>query len=201
VKYDKSRKNPSRKTPQRIIKLFLNQYRQTSRPNFFLSLKFYLQIAKPKQNIPHGNFGSPSHRCPSNNTGQSLPFSRIFYASQQNLRRYNEIARRYSNSEIEKINEIDQRSDVITVQARKLGFWIIGASNYWLIPDASVLPPWKTHKKYIINRENKNYEGGAKSDRLDQVQNHRKWIEDWAKQNKVPIFDSIAEAAKFLSNK
>lgn len=102
---------------------------------------------------------------------------------------------------IEKINEIDQRSDVITVQAKKLGFWIIGASNYWLVPDASVLPPWRTHKKYIANRENKNYEGGAKLDRLDQVQKHRKWIEEWAKQNKVPIFDSVAEAAKFLSNK
>lgn len=102
---------------------------------------------------------------------------------------------------IEKINEIDQRSDVITMQAKKLGFWIIGASNYWLIPDASVLPPWETHKKYIASRENKNYEGGAKSDRLDQVQKHRKWIEEWAKQNKVPIFDSVAEAAKFLANK
>src|SRR3989339_1217146 len=39
------------------------------------------------------------------------------------------------------IDEIDQRCDVITVQAKKLGFWIMGASNYWLKPDAIVIPP------------------------------------------------------------
>ena len=27
------------------------------------------------------------------------------------------------------VDEIDQRSDVITAQAKKLGFWIMGASN------------------------------------------------------------------------
>ena len=102
---------------------------------------------------------------------------------------------------IERITEIDQQSDIITMQAKKLGFWIMGASNNWLVPDASVLPPWETHKKYIENRENNDYDGGAKSDRLEQVQGHRKWIEEWAKQNNVPIFESVDEATEFLSNK
>lgn len=98
------------------------------------------------------------------------------------------------------INEVDQRSDAITVQAKKLGFWVIGASNYWLVPDASVLPDWETHKRYIEFREKNNYDGGATSDRLDQVLGHRKWIEKWAKQNNVPIFPSVQEAADYLSS-
>ncbi|MBI3984080.1 hypothetical protein HY346_02160, partial [Candidatus Microgenomates bacterium] len=38
------------------------------------------------------------------------------------------------------IIEIERRSDVITVQAKKLGFWIIGSDNYDLVPDAIVIP-------------------------------------------------------------
>lgn len=99
----------------------------------------------------------------------------------------------------EAIDEIDQRSDVITVQAKKLGFWIIGASNFWLKPDAIVLPHWSTHKKYIMDREKNNYDGGAKSDRLGQVLGHRKWIRQWAKKG-VPVFNSVAEATNYLAS-
>ncbi|KKR23322.1 MAG: hypothetical protein UT53_C0024G0005 [Candidatus Yanofskybacteria bacterium GW2011_GWD2_39_48] len=97
------------------------------------------------------------------------------------------------------IDEIDQRSDIITVEAKKLGFWIMGASNNWLKPDAIVLPNWKTHKKYIKYRETHNYDGGAKSDRLQQVLDHRKQISRWKKQG-VPNFKSIEEATEYLSN-
>lgn len=96
------------------------------------------------------------------------------------------------------IDEIDQRSDIITIQAKKLGFWIIGASNNFLRPDAIVLPHWSTHKRYIINREKENYDGGATSDRLGQVLRHRRWIRRWVKKG-TPCFKSINEAADFLA--
>lgn len=97
------------------------------------------------------------------------------------------------------IDEIDQRCDVITVQAKKLGFWIMGASNNWLRPDAIVLPNWSTHKKYIRLREQNNYDGGAKSDKLSQVLNHRRWIRRWVKEG-VPEFKSIEEATQYLAS-
>lgn len=96
------------------------------------------------------------------------------------------------------ITEIDQRSDIITIQAKKLGFWIIGASNNFLKPDAIVLPHWSTHKRYILQRESKNYDGGATSDRLGQVLGHRRWIRKWVKQG-VPCFKSVKEATDFLA--
>jgi hypothetical protein len=98
------------------------------------------------------------------------------------------------------IDEIDQRSDIITVQAKKLGFWIVGASNNWLPPDAIVIPDWETHKSYINSREKGNYDGGATSDHLKQVMNHREWILKWAEKG-VPKFESMQDAAKFLENK
>ena len=99
---------------------------------------------------------------------------------------------------LETMDEIDQRSDIITSQAKKLGFWIMGASNNWLKPDAIVLPHWSTHKKYIRIRETTNYDGGATSDRLGQVLGHRKWIKRWAKKG-VPVFKTVADAATYLS--
>ena len=80
---------------------------------------------------------------------------------------------------LETINRVDQRSDVITMEAKTQGFWIMGASNYWLKPDAIVIPDWETHKAYIAHRENNNYDGGAKSDALGQVQSHIAVIKKW----------------------
>ncbi len=97
------------------------------------------------------------------------------------------------------IDEIDQRSDVITMMAKKLGFWIMGASNNWLKPDAVVLPHWSTHVRYIKTRERENYDGGATSDRLGQVLGHRKWIKQWTKKG-VPAFKSVQEATDYLSS-
>ena len=100
---------------------------------------------------------------------------------------------------LETIDEIDQKSDIITVQAKKLGFWIMGASNNWLKPDAIVLPDWRTHKKYIKTREITAYDGGATSNKLTQVLGHRKWIRQWVKKG-VPVFKSVKEAADHLAS-
>lgn len=97
-------------------------------------------------------------------------------------------------------DEVDQKSDIITMQAKKLGFWILGASNFWLPPDAIVLPHWSTHKKYIKARETNNYDGGATSDRFGQVLHHRQRIRKW-KRSGVPEFKSIAEATECLTKR
>jgi len=90
------------------------------------------------------------------------------------------------------IEKIDRRSDVITSEAKDMGFWIIGASNNWLKPDAIVLPHWSTHKKYIASR------GEATPNMFKMVLNHRKCIRKWTKQG-VPSFTSVREATDFLA--
>lgn len=100
--------------------------------------------------------------------------------------------------DFETVQEMNNRSDVITQQAKKMGFWIIGSSNNFLKPDAIVLPPWRTHVKYITTREHGNYDGGATSHDLQGVLNHRRWIRKWKKHG-VPCFTSIDEAASYLA--
>ena len=100
--------------------------------------------------------------------------------------------------EVEIINAIDARCDVITQEAKKLGLWVVGASNYWLKPDAIVIPDWETHKEWIADREKNHYDGGATSDRLDQVETHRNWILEWEKQG-VPKSHTVQEADAYLS--
>ena len=97
----------------------------------------------------------------------------------------------------EDIEVIDQRSDIITQQAKMLGFWIIGASVRWLKPDALVLPDWETHKKYIKHREENGYDGGAKSDALDGVLYHRDLLQKLFPD--VPVFQSVDEAVAALT--
>lgn len=98
------------------------------------------------------------------------------------------------NQGLDVIFKVDQRCDIITSQAREMGFWIIGASNYWLIPDAIVLPDWRINKKYIIEREKNNYDGGARSSDFEQVKNHRKFLKSYARKNNIPVHKSIEEA-------
>lgn len=102
--------------------------------------------------------------------------------------------------EIPIIDEIDQRSDVITVEAKKLGFWIMGASNNWLKPDAVVIPDWDTHMKYISTRENTNYDGGLTSENVERVKSSRIWMSRWEKEG-TPIFKSVEEAVNYLVDK
>jgi len=100
---------------------------------------------------------------------------------------------------IEAINRIDQRSDVVTMEAMLQGFWIIGASNYWLKPDAIVIPDRDTHISYIKHRQENNYDGGATVDALEQVWGHIEVIERWHTEHDVPQFQSIEEAVKNLT--
>jgi hypothetical protein len=99
----------------------------------------------------------------------------------------------------EMIEDVEQKCDMITQEAKKLGFWMLGSANNWLKPDAIVIPNWRTHVKFIKIRE-KNYDGGAKSDpnALEQVKRHRKWIMSWTKKG-VPKFGSIEEAIRHLT--
>lgn len=110
------------------------------------------------------------------------------------------------------LREVDMRSDVITHQAKKLGFWVMGASNLWLTPDAIVLPDWEQHKQYIASREQGNYDGGATTGKLQQVIEHRERIRQHAETevadfrrlttdtSAVPTFRSVAEAAEYLAS-
>ena len=100
----------------------------------------------------------------------------------------------------EVIAEVDARSDVITQEAKRLGLWIMGASNNWLKPDAVVLPPLKTNIEYIKKRQEGNYDGGLKTDQLDQLKAHRKEIKKMAKNKKVPIFESIEAATSYIKD-
>lgn len=96
------------------------------------------------------------------------------------------------------IKEVDARSDAITQEAKKLGLWIMGASNNWLVPDAVVLPPWETNIAYIKNRQENNYDGGLTTDQLDQLKAHREEIQEMAKNKSVPIFESVNAATSYI---
>ena len=93
---------------------------------------------------------------------------------------------------------IDSRCDVVTQEAKKLGFWIVGASNSWLKPDAIVIPDRATHIAWIKAREENDYDGGATSDRFHQVESHIAWILKWEEQG-VPKFESVQAAAEYLA--
>lgn len=99
----------------------------------------------------------------------------------------------------EEIDIIERRADVITEQAKKLGFWIIGASSVNIIPDAIVIPDFKTHLCYIQYREQNNYDGGITSENLDKIKKNRAYYSRFKKDG-VPIFKSVDEAVSFLEN-
>lgn len=97
-------------------------------------------------------------------------------------------------------DRIDQRSDVVTMEAMWQGFWIMGASCSWLKPNAIVIPDWDEHKRLIKHREENDYDGGVTSESLWQVEGHRyKIIEKWHIQDDVPLFKTIEEAVNFLT--
>lgn len=96
------------------------------------------------------------------------------------------------------IDEVDKKSDVITLQAKKLGLWIIGASFFGVKPDAMVIPNWKKHQKYIIEREKYHYDGGATGKDLKKMFRYRKFLRKYALKNKIPVFKTVAEATEYL---
>lgn len=102
------------------------------------------------------------------------------------------------NAKLEDVYEINRRSDIITYQAKKLGFWVIGSSNESLKPDAIVILPWETQLEYIKKRESKDYDGGATTADIESVRNHRHTVSLWQDKG-VPSFESIDEAVNFLT--
>lgn len=97
--------------------------------------------------------------------------------------------------------ETNNNCDLVTEHAKKQGFWVIGASNSWLKPDAIVLPDWKTHLGYIEKRQSDsvNFDGGATLSDIDGLKGHIKWIKDKWSEEEVPYFTSIEDAVKFLA--
>ncbi len=102
---------------------------------------------------------------------------------------------------LEYCDEVDSQSDIITMHAKKLGFWVVGASCFWLPPDALVIPDWDTHVSWIKKREETNYDGGAKSDEqaLKQVKGHIEWASK--KFSDSPKFSNMQEAVDYLVGK
>jgi hypothetical protein len=102
------------------------------------------------------------------------------------------------------IDELDERCDEVTKQAKQLGLWLIGASDNNIVPDAIVVPDWEQHVAQIKKRESdpKEYArlGGAKTDKLDQVRNHIKQIISWGTHG-APRFKSVKEATDYLARK
>ncbi len=99
----------------------------------------------------------------------------------------------------EEIDTIERRADVITEQAKKQGFWIIGASSVNVVPDAIVMPDFDTHLEYIKYRENHHYDGGMKSDDLEKIKHNREYFLRFAKDG-VPVFKSVDEAVLYIEN-
>ena len=96
--------------------------------------------------------------------------------------------------------DVDRKRDIITQQAKRLGLWITGPSNNWLIPDAIVIPDWELHKSYIIERERNHYDGGVREGDFPDVLAHRDSLMRLAKEKNIAVFPSIKEAVDFLVN-
>lgn len=97
----------------------------------------------------------------------------------------------------EEIDAVERRADVITEQAKGLGFWIIGASSVNVVPDAVVMPDLETHLSYIKYREEHHYDGGMKGDDLEKIKRNREYFSRF--QN-VPVFKSVEEAVDYIEH-
>jgi len=99
------------------------------------------------------------------------------------------------------INEVQQRSDIISNYAKKLGLWVIGTDCYWLVPDAIVLPDWEIQKANILEREMYHYDGGAKSTDHNQVLAHRDYLSKLAERKNIPVFKTILEMDSYFKER
>lgn len=99
------------------------------------------------------------------------------------------------------IEQVEQRCDIITSQATTRGFWIMGSVNFWLKPDAIVVPEWNTLVERIRLRQNSGeYDGGMTETHLDQVKTHIRIITEWNTKHGVPMFTSIEDAVQALTS-
>ena len=98
------------------------------------------------------------------------------------------------------LDMIEKRMDIITDEYKRLGFRIIGASSYDLVPDAIVIPPLDTHLEYIKLREENNYDTGLKLKDMDKIKETRKYFTRYNKEDGIPIFESVDDAVSYLES-
>lgn len=103
------------------------------------------------------------------------------------------------NYDMNEVMELNLRCDIITLQAKKVGLWIIGSSNICLKPDAIVLPKWGLHRAYVSERQKKNYGDGATTEDINGLKEHRRWIRKWIKYG-VKCFNTIEEAVDYCKD-
>ena len=84
------------------------------------------------------------------------------------------------------------RCDYMMEQSKLLGYRIIGALFWEYKADAVVIPPIGVHKEYAKSRPDLNKK---------LVNDLRKIFRDHAKKYKIPIFESIEEAVKYINKK
>lgn len=105
------------------------------------------------------------------------------------------------NGGVPMIERVEQRCDIITAAAKDMGFWIMGSVNFWLKPDAIVIPEWDTLVSRIRKRQNSGeYDGGLTDSHLDQLRTHISIIEKWPTLHDVPKFKSIEDAVSTLAD-
>ena len=81
------------------------------------------------------------------------------------------------------------RADYMLEQSRCYGFRIIGALFWEYKADAVVIPPLKQHKLYAESRKDLD---------LNKIKNMRKIFLSHARKYKIPVFQSINDAANHL---
>lgn len=99
------------------------------------------------------------------------------------------------------INAVEQRCDIITAQAVDRGLRILGSINYWLKPDAIVIPDWEVLVDQIQRRQDSGeYDGGMTSAHHAQLKIHIGIINEWHTKHAVPKFKSVTQAIEHLSS-
>lgn len=107
----------------------------------------------------------------------------------------------------EAINQVELRCDQVNKALVDKGLWAMTTSftpKAECQPAAIILLPWEEHKKRIIEKFNSpHYDGGAKPDEagFKLVLGHRAWTEKVAKENSIPVFDSIDKAVEFVQKR
>ena len=101
------------------------------------------------------------------------------------------------------IQRVSQRCDVITADAVDRGFWIIGSTNYWLQPNAIVVPPRDILIRNIEKRgqADHQYDGGLEKDQFHQLERGIAWLRSKWLPLGVPEFESIERATQGLAER
>jgi hypothetical protein len=103
------------------------------------------------------------------------------------------------NKGVPVIERVEQRCDVITAAAIDRGFWIMGSVNFWLKPDAIVIPPLELLMERIKKRQESGYDGGLTEEHYEQLKTHIRIITRWNTEHGVPLFKSIEKAVSALT--